>query len=226
MCRSLAARGAQVAFTWHTGEDEAQQLSKEMPDSPALQLDVRRIDDLERTIDEAARALGGIDAFVHCIGVSTGMDMRNTRAMEWIDETAWDDIIKVNVKSVFFACRRLLPIMRSNAVGNIVIIGSIDGVKPLPVPVHYAASKAALGGITRAMAKELGGDGVLVNMVAPGIMEGGLSRTLPQSQIEEYEKFCGLKRVGRFAEIANLITWLALENTYITGQTIVVDGAL
>ena len=76
------------------------------------------------------------------------------------------------------------------------------------------------------MAKELGEWNVRVNLVAPGVMEGGLSRTLPKNLLDEYKKHCGLRRLGRLQEIADLMAWLATENTYVTGQTIVVDGGL
>ena len=107
-----------------------------------------------------------------------------------------------------------------------MLLGSIDGVKPAPSPVHYAASKAALSGMVKAMAKELGPYNIRVNTVAPGVLDGGLSRVLPDDLRREYLKHCGLKRLGRLEEVASLVAWLAAENTLVTGQTIVVDGAL
>ncbi|PYU88268.1 MAG: hypothetical protein DMG08_26125, partial [Acidobacteria bacterium] len=100
------------------------------------------------------------------------------------------------------------------------------GVKPVPAPVHYAASKGALGAMTRAMAKELGEHKIRVNMVAPGIMEDGISKTLVDSLMQEYVKHCGLKRVGKLSEIASIVAWFAQHNTYVTGQIILADGGL
>jgi NAD(P)-dependent dehydrogenase (short-subunit alcohol dehydrogenase family) len=80
--------------------------------------------------------------------------------------------------------------------------------------------------MTAAMAKELGKDGIRVNLVAPGILESGMSHVLPENLRQEYLKHCGLRRYGRQAEIAAWAAWLALHNTYVTGQTILVDGAL
>ena len=107
-----------------------------------------------------------------------------------------------------------------------MLLGSIDGVKPAPAPVHYAASKAALAGMVKAMAKELGPQGIRVNSVAPGVLEAGLSQALPDDLRREYLKHCGLKRLGRIDEVAALVAWLAIENTFVTGQTMVLDGAL
>src|SRR5207244_3093199 len=99
----------------------------------------------------------------------------------------------VNVKGTFFACRQVARHMRRLRRGNLVLLGSIDGVKPVPAPVHYSASKGALVAMTHAMAKELGPDGICVNLVAPGILEAGLSRTLPPQLREDYIKHCGLR---------------------------------
>ena len=132
----------------------------------------------------------------------------------------------VNAKSTFFAVKRVSDVMRRGGGGNIVLLSSIDGVKPAPSPVHYAASKGALMGMTLAMAKELGEFKIRVNQVAPGILEAGLSRVLPDALREEYLKHCGLKRLGRLEEVAAVVAWLARRNTYVTGRTIGVDGGL
>ena len=89
-------------------------------------------------------------------------------------------MIDVNAKGSFFAVRRRRRPDAGSHGGNIVLLGSIDGVKPAPSPVHYAASKAALSGMAEAMAKELGPRNIRVNSVAPGVLDDGLSRTLPE----------------------------------------------
>ncbi len=223
VCQALAARGCRVAFTYLTREGPPP-----TPGAIARRLDLRSVPDLERVVDELAAELGGVDAFVQCAGVGVTIECAGTDShhrLPHIDEKAWDWMIDVNVKGTFFAVRRLIGFMRERG-GNIVLTGSIDGVKPAPSPVHYAASKGALQGMTMSMAKELGEFNVRVNLVAPGVMDGGLSRTLPKNLLDEYKKHCGLRRLGRLQEIAGLMAWLATENTYVTGQTIVVDGGL
>lgn len=229
VCETLAGEGARVAFTYHTGEAVAQRLAPKLPGGMSVRLDLTSVPDLERTIDVVASELGGIDAFVQCAGVAITIECAGPKAhhrMPQVDEAGWDRIMAINAKSTFFAVRKLVEVMRRGGGGNVVLIGSIDGVKPVPSPVHYAASKGALGGMTQAMSKELGEFGIKVNMVAPGIMEDGISRALPDNLLSEYVKHCGLKRVGRLAEIASVAAWLALHNTYVTGQTVLVDGAL
>jgi NAD(P)-dependent dehydrogenase (short-subunit alcohol dehydrogenase family) len=133
-------------------------------------------------------------------------------------------MLAINTRASFFAVRRLSTLMTDG--GNIVLLGSIDGVKSAPSPVHYAASKGALAAMVKAMAKELGAQNIKVNSVAPGVLEHGLSRVLPDDLRSEYLKHCGLKRLGRVEEVASLVAWLATENTFVTGQTVILDGAL
>jgi 3-oxoacyl-[acyl-carrier protein] reductase len=229
VCETLAGQGARVAFTYHTRSDVAKSLTEKMPDSVALPLDLASLPDVERVIDEAASALGGLDAFVQCAGVAvtTVLEQGGSHpTISQVDERAWDDMIAVNVKSTFFAMRRVVEVLRHSGGGNIVLIGSVDGVKPVPAPVHYAASKGALAGMVAALAKEFGEHNIRVNMVAPGILEGGISTVLEDRLMKEYLKHCGLKRLGRPSEVANVVAWLVRHNTYVTGQTVLVDGAL
>ena len=222
VCHALRARGARVGFTVFT---------RPAPGIDGIEktLDVTDVAAIDRTLDEFQRELGRIDAFVNCAAVGTTVPHAGATVhhlMDDVDERAWNAMIDVNARSSFFAVRRLGILMRGNGGGNIVLLGSIDGVKPAPSPVHYAASKAALSGMVKAMAKELGPYNIRVNTVAPGVLDGGLSRVLPDDLRREYLKHCGLKRLGRLEEVANLVAWLAMENTLITAQTIVVDGAL
>ena len=229
VCAALAAEGARLAFTYHAGESAARALVEEVPGALPLPLDVTSVAAIEATVDRAAEALGGLDAFVQCAGVgvtTTSEDNRTHVRMPVVDEQGWDRMMDVNAKSTFFAARRIAGVMQRGGGGNLVFIGSVDGVKAVPSPVHYAASKGALAGMTGAMAKELGASGIRVNMVAPGILDGGMSRDIPAHLLQDYVKHCGLRRVGRLAEVARLVGWLALHNTYVTGQVVLVDGAL
>ncbi|MFN7976213.1 MAG: SDR family oxidoreductase [Acidobacteriota bacterium] len=226
VCAMLRREGARVAFSYHTGEAIAGDLRSQ--DMLPFRLDFRDTASIDGVVSAAAEALGGLDALVQCAGVSPRVECAGEAShhrMPHVDEEEWARLMDVNVKSTFFACRSAIAPMRAGG-GNVVLMGSVDAVKPAPTPVHYAASKGALRAMTQAMAKELGEQGIKVNMVAPGIMEGGASRDLPQNVVSEYLKHSGLKRVARFSEVAALVTWLALENTYVTGQTILLDGAL
>ena len=230
LCQALAAEGARVAFTYHTGTAAAAELLEKLPGGTALPLDVSSVVHVDRTVDQVAAEFGGIDALVQCtaICISPGDPVRpdSVQRLEDISESGWDQLMAVNVKGTFFACRRVVRYTRPNGGGNIVLTGSINAVKPLPSPVVYATSKAALIGMTQTMAKELGPHNIRVNLVAPGVMEEGVSQTLPEHLQQEYVKHCGLRRLAKVPEIASVVAWLARHNTYVTAQTILVDGAL
>ncbi len=226
---ALAAQGARVAFTYHQGEAVARDLERRCPGSVPLRADLARVAEVERVVDDALRALDGLDAFVPCAVVGEPPERRRDlpdHRMSLVDEAQWDRAFAVNVKSTFFACRRLVEVLRAAGGGNFVLIGSLDNAKPVRTPVHYAGSKGALGAMTQAMAKELGEHGIKVNLICPGLLDGGLSAGLPESLLAEYRKHCGLKRVARAAEVAAVVARFALHNTYVSGQTILVDGAL
>ena len=220
VCTALVNAGARLGFTFHRNETNG-------IDAIGKPLDVTDVAAIDRTLNEFFDEFGRIDALVNCAAVAGGP--RNGSAfhhvMSDVDESSWDAMLDINAKSSFFAVRRASMLMRGRG-GNIVLLGSIDGVKPAPSPVHYAASKAALSGMAKAMAKELGPEGIRVNVVAPGVLESGLSRALPDDLRNEYLKHCAMKRLGRLEEVASLVVWLATQNTFVTGQTIVVDGAL
>jgi NAD(P)-dependent dehydrogenase (short-subunit alcohol dehydrogenase family) len=235
VCRALAAEGARLAFTYHRRQDAAESLARDLSGTPggalALALDLARVADIAGAVHVAHEALGGIDALVQCAGVAVSVaDTEGERPRQRvadIDEAAWDRMHAVNVKGAFFACREVVARMRAaGAGGELVLVGSIDGAKPVPTPAHYAASKAALRGMAQAMAKEFGRDGIRVNVLAPGLLDGGIARSLAPELVAEYLKHCALRRAGRLPEVAQVAAWLALENTYVTGQTILVDGAL
>jgi NAD(P)-dependent dehydrogenase (short-subunit alcohol dehydrogenase family) len=230
VCRTLAEQGCRLAFTYHHGSAVAAELLGQLPAAHALKLDLAVTANIARVVDEAAAVCGGLDAFVQCaaLGVSPGdpVPAGAHQRMGDVGDAGWDAMMAVNVKGPFFACREVARHLRQAGGGNILLVGSVDGVKPVPAPVHYSASKSALVGMTHAMTKELGRDNIRVNLVAPGILEAGLSRTLPQHLRDDYVKHCGLRRVGRLEEAAHLVAWLARHNTYVAGQTIVVDGAL
>lgn len=229
VCATLAEQGARVAFTYHTGEAVARELLPRLPGGFARRLDLRTTGDIAPSIDQAVEALGGLDAFVQCAAVANTVKSEGPKVhhrMGDVDEAGWDAMMDVNVKATFFAARKAAEALERSGGGNIVLLGSIDGVKSVPSPVHYAAAKGALGGMTLSMSKELGEHRIRVNLIAPGILEGGLSRILPDSLRDEYLKHSGLKRLGRMEEIAALVAWFAQRNTYVTGRTILADGGL
>ncbi len=227
---TLAAIGSRVGLTYHTRRAAADELVERLSGGRAWALDVASVPDVLRVVEEAAESLGGLDALVYCaaIGLTPGDPVRDCprQRLEDVSADGWDALMAVNLRGAFFACQAAVPFLRRAGGGNVVLVGSIDGLKPVPSPIPYCASKAALVGMAQALAKELGKDRVRVNVVAPGILDGGLSRTLPKQLLDEYLRHCGLKRLARADEAANVVAWLARHNSYVTAQALIVDGAL
>lgn len=226
ICRALASQGARVGLTYHRAGEAARALCKELDDAVTSQLDLTETDQIGPTLSALADRLGGVDAFIHAAGLTSTCDPPIFDKLEDMASPGWDRLMAVNAKGPAFACRALAPRLAEQG-GNIVFVGAINGVKPVPSPVAYAGSKAALHGMAQALAKELGPSRVLVNVVAPGALDGGTTaRSLPEELKREYVKHNALKRFGTAEEIANIVTFLALDNTYVTGRTILVDGGL
>lgn len=231
VCEVLLKNGAQLALSYFKNEAAAKALQARYPEKTihCYKLNAEDPDQIQSVVTQAVTDLGALDALVHCIGVGVTHSERNPNEhirMDEITAQGWDEMFRINVRSVFLAASAALPALKESANGQIVLTGSIDGEKAVPSPIHYASTKAALGGLVRSMTKELGEFQIKVNMVTPGIMNAGLSQTLPQDMREEYKKHCGFKREARPGEIASFTAWLALENSYVTGRSIIIDGAL
>ncbi len=222
LCAQLAADGARVGFTYHRNEGAAQKLQSELPGSVALRTDLTSSDSTISAFRTLRERLGELHGFVHAATLTSAAPEPKFETITEADEAAFERLLAVNVKSAYWACRELAR----DFAGNIVFLGSIDGAKSVPAPAAYAASKGALSALARALSKELGPRGVKINVVAPGVLEAGSSHSLPADLRAEYLKHCGLRRYGKISEVVGLVSWLTLHNTYITGQTLVVDGAL
>jgi NAD(P)-dependent dehydrogenase (short-subunit alcohol dehydrogenase family) len=222
LCAQLAADGARVGFTYYRNAEVAQKLQSELPGSVAVCADLSSSDEAISAFRTLRGKLGELHGFVHAATLTSAALEPKFEKITEADEAAFERLLAVNVKSAYWACRELAR----DFAGNIVLLGSIDGAKSVPAPAAYAASKGALSALARALSKELGPRGVKLNVVAPGVLEAGSSHSLPADLRAEYLKHCGLRRYGKISEVAGLVSWLTLHNTYITGQTLVVDGAL
>lgn len=225
--RLLREDACRVAFTYHAQEAIATQTSS--AHVVPLRANLDSAASTIAVVQEACERLGGLDALIHCAAIclseGDAVPTDSVQRIGDIHEAGWQRLMAININSVFFACQAALPSLQARG-GNIVLFSSISGVKSTPSPVIYATSKAALVGMTHSMAKELGKDNIRINCIAPGLLETGVSTALPRALRDEYLKHCGLKREGKPEEIARVAVWLARDNTYITGQTILVDGAV
>lgn len=222
LCTELAAQGARVGFTYLHNEAAARGLSER--GALGARLDVTR-DDPSAALDGLVDKLGGLDALVYAAALASTREPAGFDAIDEVTPSGWDRLFAVNVRGPFFAAQWAAPKLAARG-GNIVLVGSIDGIKPMPAPVPYAASKGALGAMASALAKALGKSNICVNVVAPGVLDAGASRTLPGELRAEYLRHSALKRLGTLAEAARVIAHFALHNSYVTAQTLALDGGL
>lgn len=183
--------------------------------------DVRDRDDVERFVTEAKQKLGGIHFLVNNAGIASD------GALWRLSEAAWRDVLDTNVTGAFNCIRAVAPIFRQQHYGKIINVSAHQAERPGFGVANYAASKAALQGLTRAAAVELGPANVNVNAVAPGFIRTERMAMLPSEVVERAQKSSVLGRVADPDDVAHVVSFLCSESArHITGQTIVVDGGL
>jgi len=187
----------------------------------ALRCDVRDRAAVDQFVAEARQRLGGVHFLVNNAGIA------NDGALWRLSEAAWRDVLDTNVTGAFNCIRAVAPIFRGQHYGKIVSVSAHQAQRPGFGVANYAASKAALLGLTRAAAVELGPANVNVNAVAPGFIRTERMAMLPAEVVERAQKSSVLGRVAEPDDVARVISFLCSESArHITGQTIVVDGGL
>jgi 3-oxoacyl-[acyl-carrier protein] reductase len=223
ICEVAAREGAKVAFTWcgnKNGADATQDLlHKYGSNCLAIQSDLRERDAALRVVETIEEAWGGLDTLVNNAAVSEAVPFI------LLDDADFADLMELNLFGVFRMCRAAVRGMIRQKYGRIVNISSITGSRSIAGPVHYAASKGALEGLTKSLAHEVGPYGVLVNAIAAGIFEGGLRSTIPEHHQKRYLDACALSRFGQPEECGELVAWLgSRRNTYVNGTVLFMDG--
>lgn len=170
-------------------------------------------------VADAGTALGGIDGLVLNVGIGRGSGLSGTTPQDW------DETFATNVRAHFLVCREALPLMPEG--GSIVFIGSVAGLKPGSRIPAYDSSKAALGGLCRHVAAVGARHGVRANLVAPGLIDTPLGRSASAGRPSRTTTPVPLGRQGTAWEVAEAVVWLLSDSSsYVTGQTLAVDGGL
>lgn len=184
-------------------------------------LNVNDADAGQRAIDEIVEAYGHIDVLVNNAGIT-----RDTLAMRMKDEQ-WDEVIGTDLSAAFRFARACLRPMMKQRSGRIISITSVVGAMGNPGQVNYAAAKAGLMGMTKALAREIGSRGITVNCVAPGFIDTDMTRVLSDEQKDHLQAQIPLGRLGSVDDIANACLFLASDaGAYVTGQTLHVNGGM
>jgi len=221
IAKALAAAGATVALSGtRVGalEDTAREIGK---DSPILPCNLSKLDEVDKLVPAAEAAMGGLDILVNNAGMT-----RDNLFMRMKDEE-WDEVIAVNLTAAFHLNRAVLRSMMKQRFGRIIGISSVVGVMGNPGQGNYAASKAGLIGMNKALAHEVASRNITVNSIAPGFIASAMTDELNDKQRESILSTVPAARLGTAQEVAACAVFLAsVEAGYITGHTININGGM
>ena len=218
--------GAKVVVADRAGAEEA---AKQLDDGSdrviGVTCDVSSQDDTEKMAQAALEAFGRIDVLVNNAGIYSSLE---PKPFEDLDIAEWKQVLEVNVLGQALASRAVVPTMRAQGDGRIINISSGTPFKGVPYMLHYVASKGAINAMTKALAKELGAAGILVNAVAPGftMSNGVLSNPVQLEKLQEISlKSRVIQRDQLPEDVVGAVIYFASQGSaFVTGQTLVVDG--
>ncbi len=221
----LASSGMIVVVNGATSEERISEVVNKIRENGGeaigIKADVSRKEDVDKVFSKITEELGRLDILINNAGIT-----RDNLLMRMSEED-WDEVIRINLKSVFLCSKAAFRLMRKNRWGRIVNISSIVGIIGNAGQANYAASKAGIIGVTKSLAKEFASSGILVNAVAPGFIVTDMTSKLTDKVKETFLSMIPLKRFGEPEDIANVVAFLVSdEASYITGQVISVNGGM
>jgi len=221
LVETFTREGARVAFSYARDDAGAEATAAAAPGSQAFRVSVLDVPGTDTMIEGIEREWGAVDILVNNAGISQNLPLA------LMEEEDWDRVMDVNVKGAFLTSRAALRGMIRRKRGVVLNIGSLVAVRMMEAPVHYCASKAAIKGLSEGLAKEVARYGIRVLCLAPGLLEDGVGRNLPDYRLADYLKHCSLGRLGELAEVARFAAFLVSDaNSYMSGETVVIDGGV
>ena len=226
ICVKLAESGSDIVFNYQSGSAAAEETKKLCEEAGSRVLavcaDIKDSNACDKLVEEAkAFGEGRVDVLVNNAGIT-----RDSLILRMKNEDL-DAVLDVNLKGSFYMMRSMAKVMMKQRQGSIINMSSVVGVSGNAGQVNYSASKAAVIGMTKSLAKELASRNITVNAVAPGMIETEMTEVLPEETKKKIVSQIPLSRMGSTKDIANTVAFLASEEArYITGQVICVDGGM
>ena len=220
MAEAFAEKGYNVVLNYREREEEALRLLEKIrgkTSAIAVKCDVSDFAQVLKMKEYAVKAFGRADVLINNAGIALNKLITDT------GEDEWDRLFGVNVKGAFNCVKAFLPAMLERKSGSVINISSVWGVKGAAMEAAYSASKAALIGFTKALAKEAGPSGVKVNCIAPGVIDTDMNRNLREEDFSALIEETPLCRIGTAEDVAKAAVFLA-ESEFVTGQILGVDG--
>ena len=221
----LAEMGAKVAVNYNTSESAAKEVVDIVKstggEALAVQADVSNLDQVTAMVDLVTETWGSIDVLVNNAGIiDDGLLVR-------MSDDAWERVIATNLNGTFYCTRAVVRGMMRNRWGRIIHIGSVVGIRGNVGQTNYSASKAAIIGFTKALAKEVATRNITVNAVTPGYIHTDTVEVLQQEQKDRIMTWIPMGHFGEVENVAHLVGHIAgTESSYVTGQVISVDGGM
>ncbi|MEQ6123974.1 3-oxoacyl-[acyl-carrier-protein] reductase [Pseudotenacibaculum sp. MALMAid0570] len=221
----FAKQGANVAFTYNSSVDAANALEKELISlgvkAKGYQSNAAEFDTAQELAKNVLEEFGTIDVLINNAGIT------KDNLLMRISEDDFDKVIEVNLKSVFNLTKAVIRPMMKQRGGSIINMSSVVGLKGNAGQANYAASKAGILGFSKSVALELGSRNIRSNVIAPGFIETEMTGKLDEAVVQSWRDAIPLKRGGTPEDIANACVFLASDmSSYITGQTLSVDGGM
>ena len=225
IAKEFASNGANVALTFSKSVELAKEFEKELISlgvkAVAYQSDAANYNDSIKLVEKIVKDFDSIDILVNNAGIT-----RDNLLMR-MQEEDFNQVIKVNLNSVFNMTKAVQKIMLKQRSGSIINMSSVVGIKGNAGQSNYAASKAGIIGFSKSIALELGSRNIRCNVIAPGFIETEMTKKLDEKIIENWRNSIPLKRGGTPVDVANACVWLASDmSSYVTGQVLNIDGGL
>ena len=219
--KTLANENYKVILNYNNSKEQAEKIQQELLEQgneiEIIKADVSKREETEKLIQFAINKFNKIDVLINNAGIS------QEGLFTDVTEEEWQKIINTNLNSVFYCNQQALKYMIQEQQGCIISISSIWGETGASCEVAYSTTKAAINGMTKALAKEVGPSNIRVNAIAPGIIDTDMNRNLTNEELEQIKEQIPLNKIGKALDIAKCVKWL-IEDEYTTGQIISING--